>query len=78
MGLAEFLPAVDTDIYGVTNIPSDTPREDWQSTMETTLASLGKEFGAIYWVDRFLLTPPPDGFLEDGWNTRCPCILYVK
>ena len=77
LGLEEFMPAVDSDMYGVTNIPSNTPQEDWESRMESELASLGKEFGAIYWVDRFLLTPPTDAWLQAGWNTRQPCILYV-
>ena len=77
-GLDEFMPGVNTEIYGVANISSNIPQENWEASMASVLASLGKEFGAIYWVDRFLLTPPDDSWLQDGWNTRQPCILYVN
>ncbi len=78
MGLDEFLPQVDTSIYGVANISSDTPENEWRSAMEDILNQLGKDIGAIFWIDRFLLTPPSQGWLDQGWNPRQPCVLFYE
>lgn len=68
--LDAFLPGVDTALFAVGNIDSNTPEESWHNQAKA-------EQGELYWVDRFLKTPPSDSWLAGGWNPRQPCIIKL-
>ena len=65
--LDEFFPQLDRSAFTVRNVASDTPPSQWLDQLE--------DGEAIYWVTRFLSSPPDDDWLAQGWNVRQPCIL---
>lgn len=67
LAMASFLPELDLQTYSVQNIPSNTPPEQWSD-------GLG-ENEALFWVTRYLVTPPSESWLAQGWNVRQPCVL---
>ncbi len=62
-----FVPELDLDVYTVRNISSDTSPDQWPELLN--------DGEAVFWVTRYLLTPPSDDWLAQGWNVRQPCIL---
>ncbi len=68
--LDSFMPELDLAVYDVRNIPSNIPESQWESHLQP-----GE---AIFWVTRFLLTPPTPAWLAAGWNVRQPCILLRR
>ncbi|QOC21562.1 prepilin-type N-terminal cleavage/methylation domain-containing protein [Wenzhouxiangella sp. AB-CW3] len=63
----EFFPHLDRSVFTVSNIDSNTPAEQWASQLD--------DGAAVFWVTRFLLTPPSDAWLGQGWDVRQPCVL---
>ncbi|MFO7857949.1 MAG: prepilin-type N-terminal cleavage/methylation domain-containing protein [Ectothiorhodospiraceae bacterium] len=66
--IQKFLPQYEADRFEVTNIDSDTSREEWRNGLDDN--------EAVFQVTRFLgeSEPPTDDWLED-WNPVQPCIL---
>ena len=65
--MAAFMPGLDLSRFTVTNISSDTPPDQWPGMIN--------EDQAVFWVTRYLVTPPSDSWLAQGWNVRQPCVL---
>ncbi|AUM00645.1 type II secretion system protein [Zoogloeaceae bacteirum Par-f-2] len=65
--LTTFMPELDLSVYEVRNIASNIPQAQWESYLQP-----GE---ALFWVTRYLRTPPPQSWLAAGWNVRQPCIL---
>lgn len=62
-----FMPELDLNAFSVRNISSNIPPEQWPDLIS------GDE--ALFWVTRFLQSPPSDSWLAQGWNVRQPCVL---
>lgn len=65
--IALFLPELDLDVYAVRNISSDIPQAQW--------GDFTSQSESIFWVTRYLRTPPTADWIAQGWNVRQPCIL---
>ncbi|WP_200195917.1 prepilin-type N-terminal cleavage/methylation domain-containing protein [Halorhodospira abdelmalekii] len=88
--LDEFLPGVERSRYGVANISSAVPREDWRTPENWGSArgdsdawdAINQDDGsvpwALYWVDRFLGESEPSASWEENWDRRQPCVIYLR
>lgn len=68
--MAAFLPQLDLNRWDVRNIPSSTPREQWDDSVGP-----GE---ALFWVDRFEgsnTAAHPDDAWFDQWSATAPCVL---
>lgn len=68
-----FLPGLDTSRYSLRNIPSNTPRDQWQAQLN--------DGEVLFWVTRFLgddSSNHPGEAWFNTWSATQPCALSLN